>query len=291
MSEEKTIKAYKAFDKDMTCRDFQYEVGKEYEMDGLIKCSIRGFHACESPLELFSYYDMFGSRFAEVEMSGNIDRNRATLLCASFIKIDAELTLRDILNAGFEWIKHHADPIVIAKGGTYSDNHYDGNSIVAFQQGAHLVSYGRYTQVVALNEFTNIGSIGDYAVLALSGANSYIASSGISARICSIGKNAQIASSGDFADIASFGKAAKISTSGANVKVCCGGEDSVVVCSSFNSRVKASVGTWITLTEWKRSEKEHRSVPYTHTRCVDGELIKADTWYTVKDDEFVETEI
>lgn len=291
MSKEKTIKAYKAFDKDMTCRGFQYEVGKEYEMDGLIKCSTRGFHACESPLELFFYYDMFWSRFAEVELSGTIDRKDTTLLCASRIKIKSELTLRDILNAGFEWTKHNESPIVIVKGGTYSDKDYDTKKIVAFHQGAKLASSGRYAQIVSLNEFSNIGSLGDYAVLALSGANSYIASSGIGARICSVGKNAQIASSGDFADIASFGKAAKISTSGANVKVCCGGESSVVVCSGFNSKVKASVGTWITLTEWKRSEKEHRSVPYTHTRCVDGELIKADTWYTVKDDEFVETEI
>ena len=67
---DKPIIAYKAFDKDMKCRGYQYEVGKEYEMDGNIKCCERGFHACESPLEIWTHYDMLTSRFAEVEQAG-----------------------------------------------------------------------------------------------------------------------------------------------------------------------------------------------------------------------------
>ena len=291
MKEENTIKAYKAFEKDMTCRYFQYEVGKEYEMDGKIECCTRGFHACESPFELFFYYDMCGSRFAEVELSGTIDRKKATLLCASRIEVKKELTLRDILNAGFEWIKHNASPIVIAKGGTYSDNGYDANKIVAFNQGAKLASHGRYAQLVSLNEFSHIGSMGSYSVIASSGDDGYIASSGYGARIVSSGENAQIASSGDFAEIVSFGDAARISTSGYKATVCCEGEGSVVVCSGCNSKVKACVGTWITLTEWKWCEEMERKVPFTCTRYVDGELIKADTWYTLKYNDFVETEI
>ena len=291
MEEEKIITAYKAFDMNMKCRDFQYEVGKEYEMDGKIECCTRGFHACESPFELFFYYDMCGSRFAEVELSGTIDRKKTTLLCASRIEVKKELTLRDILNAGFEWTKHNASPIVIARFGTYSDRGYDANNIVAFQQGAKLASYGRYTQLVSLNTFSNIGSLGDYAVIALSGDNGHIASSGFDARIVSFGNGAQIASSGDCADIVSFGDDARISTSGNNANVCCEGERSVVVCSGFNSNVKASVGTWITLTEWKWCEEMQRTVPFTCTRYVDGELIKADTWYTLKNNDFVETEV
>ena len=291
MKKEKTIKAYKAFEKDMTCRYFQYEVGKEYEMDGKIKCCTRGFHACESPFELFFYYDIFRSRFAEVELSGTIDRKDTTLLCASHIDVKKELTLRDILHAGFEWIKHNASPIVIARFGTYSDKGYDDKKIVAFHQGAKLDSYGLHAQLVSLNEFSNIGSLGDYSVIALSGDNGYIASSGRGARIVSFGKNAQIASSGDCANIVSFGDAARISTSGDNDKVCCEGDSSVVVCSGSNSKVKASVGTWITLTEWKWCEEMQRTVPFSCTRYVDGELIKAYTWYTMKDNDFVETEI
>ena len=75
---EKKIIAYKGFDKNLKCRGFQYEVGKEYEMSGRIACCERGFHACESPLEVFDHYDMLNSRFAEVEQSGEIDKEKNT---------------------------------------------------------------------------------------------------------------------------------------------------------------------------------------------------------------------
>ena len=75
---EKVIKSYKAFDNNMQCRGFQYEVGKEYEMDGEIKCCDRGFHACKSPIEVWGYYDMLSSRFAEVEQYGKIDEEESS---------------------------------------------------------------------------------------------------------------------------------------------------------------------------------------------------------------------
>ena len=105
---ENVIKSYKGFDKDFKCKDFQYEVGKEYEIEGEIKCCERGFHACESPMEVFDYYDMLNSRFAEVEQSGQIDKkddNKSTKICSSRIKIKAELNLADIINIGIEWLK------------------------------------------------------------------------------------------------------------------------------------------------------------------------------------------
>lgn len=81
------MKYYKGFDKNLECRDFQYGIGKEYEMDGEIKVCSRGFHACENPFEVFDYYPMIGSRFCEVEQSGNISReDRRTKICSSKIK-------------------------------------------------------------------------------------------------------------------------------------------------------------------------------------------------------------
>ena len=120
---KKVIKSYKAFDKDMKCRDFQYEVGKEYEMDGHIECCERGFHACESPLEVFDHYDILNSRFAEVEQSGTIDREEgSTKVCSSRIKIKAELKLADIINIGVEWLKDITSPSNVKADGALNDN-------------------------------------------------------------------------------------------------------------------------------------------------------------------------
>lgn len=68
------IKSYKGFDKNLRCRDFQYKIGGIYEMDGEIKVCSRGFHACESPFDVFDYYTMIDSRFCEVEQDGNISK-------------------------------------------------------------------------------------------------------------------------------------------------------------------------------------------------------------------------
>lgn len=206
---EKVITSYKGFDKNMQCRGFQYEVGKEYEMDGEVKCCNQGFHACKSPLEVWDYYDMLDSRYAEVEQSGKIDAGEnSTKICSSLIKIKAELELAGIINIGVEWLKDMTSPSKVKADGVLNDN---GN------------------------------------------------------------RRKQIGSSGDYAKIDSTG------------------EDSVIMCAGNSSRAKAKVGSWITLAEWKWSDEKKRDVPVcVKTEYVDGDNIKADTWYQLKNRKFVE---
>lgn len=214
------ITSYKGFDKNMQCRGFQYEVGKEYEMDGEIKCCNRGFHACKSPLEVWDYYDILNSRYAEVEQSGKIEEEEnSTKVCSSRIKIKAELKLADIINIGVEWLKDITSPSKVKADCALNNN---GN------------------------------------------------------------RKKQIGSSGDYAQIGSSGYSAKINSTG---------EDSVIMCAGNNSRAKAKVGSWITLAEWKWSDEKKRYVPIcVKTEYVDGENIKADTWYQLKNRKFVEVE-
>ena len=217
---EKVITSYKAFDKNMKCRDFQYEVGKEYEMDGEIKCCNRGFNACKSPMEVWDYYDMLNSRYAEVEQSGKIEKEgNSTKICSSRIKIKAELKLADIINIGVEWLKNITSPSKVKVDGVLNDN-------------------------------------GD--------------------------RRKQIGSSGDYAQIGSSGYSAQIDSTG---------EDSVIMCAGNKSKAKAKVGSWITLAEWKRNDEKNRNIPVcVKTEYVDGENIKADTWYRLQNGKFVEVE-
>ena len=193
------IKSYKGFYKNLKCRDFQYEIGKEYEMDGEIKVCSRGFHSCESPFDVFDHYTMIDSRFCEVEQDGNISKeDRGTKICSSKIKIKAELKLADMINLGVEWLKEITSPKKMKT--SIKDN-----------------------------------------------------SSGYGAKIGSSGNDAQIDSTG---------------------------EDCVIMCAGINSVAKASKGSWITLSEWSYSDKKQRYIPVcVKTEFVDGEKIKADTYY------------
>ena len=251
---KKVIKSYKAFDKNMQCRGFQYKVGKEYEMDGEIECCNRGFHACKSPLEVWDHYDMLNSRFAEVEQSGKIDKEeKSTKVCSSRIKIKAELKLADIINIGVEWLKDITSPSKVKTDGVLNDNG---------------------------DRRKQIGSSGDYAKIGSSGDSAQIGSSGDSAQIGSSGNSAQIGSSGDSAQIGSSGDYAQIGSSG---------EDSVIMCAGRNSKAKAKVGSWITLAEWIWRGRKECYVPVcVKTEYVDGEKIKADTWYKLENGKFVE---
>ena len=262
---EKVITSYKAFDKNMQCRNFQYEVGKEYEMYGEIKCCNRGFHACKSPMEVWDYYDMLNSRYAEVEQSGKIDEEEnSTKVCSSHIKIKAELKLADIINIGVEWLKDITSTSKVKADGALNDN---GD---------------RKKQIGSSGDSAQIGSSGDYAKIGSSGDSAQIGSSGYSAQIGSSGDSAQIGSSGDYAKIGSSGDYAKIDSTG---------EDSVIMCAGNSSIAKAKVGSWITMAEWKWSDEKNHDVPVcVKTEYVDGDNIKADTWYQLKNGKFVEVQ-
>nr|DAX71549.1 MAG TPA: hypothetical protein [Caudoviricetes sp.] len=103
MEQENKIKAYKGFNSDMTCRNFQFEVGKEYEQEGKIEACEKGFHACENPMGVFGYYPPSNSRYCEVEQSGSIDRGQDKI-ASSKIRIQCEIGLSGIIQAGVKFI-------------------------------------------------------------------------------------------------------------------------------------------------------------------------------------------
>ena len=315
--EEKKIIAYKGFDKNLKCREFQYEVGKEYEMDGDIKCCERGFHACESPLEVFDHYDMLNSRFAEVEQSGEIDKEEdTTKVCSSKIKIKAELNFADIVKLGVEWIKDVTSPSKqkketdlndnggysaqigssgdSAKIGSSGDSAQIGSSGDSAQIGssgyyAKIGSSGYYAKIGSSGDSAQIGSSGYYAKIGSSGYYAKIGSSGDSAKIGSSGDSAQIGSSGDSAQIGSSGDSAQIGSSGDYAKIESTGEHSVVMAAGNNSIAKAKIGSWITLSEWDCINGVWLPI-CVKTEKVDGERIKADTFYKLVNGEFKEVE-
>ena len=106
----KKIKTYKGFDKDLKCRGYQYEVGKEYEHKGFVKCCNSGFHACENPLEVLGYYGPANSRYFEVEQSGELQKDDdGSKVASSKISIKCEIGLRGLIDAGVKFILEKVD--------------------------------------------------------------------------------------------------------------------------------------------------------------------------------------
>ena len=110
------MKAYKGFDPDMKCRDFQYEEGETYETNKAVFCET-GFHACEMPLDVFRYYPPASggrmNKFHEVELEDVCERGESviddTKVCAKKIKIGAELDIAALAKAQIEYVKAHCD--------------------------------------------------------------------------------------------------------------------------------------------------------------------------------------
>ena len=97
------MKAFKGFNKDLTCRGFQYEEGKEFHTEKADCCN-EGFHACEYPLDCFGYYNPAESVFHEVELSGDMDReNSDTKVCATDIKIGARISIAGLVKAAIDF--------------------------------------------------------------------------------------------------------------------------------------------------------------------------------------------
>ena len=123
---EQKLKTYKAFDKDLSCRGFKYEVGKEYEETGDIKACEKGFHACPYPLDVFGYYAPAGSRFCEVEQSGKIDDSESDKVCSSKIRIGAELDIRGLVKAAVSFVKERCTNECNAEPGKPATAGYSG---------------------------------------------------------------------------------------------------------------------------------------------------------------------
>nr|DAF67542.1 MAG TPA: hypothetical protein [Caudoviricetes sp.] len=101
------MKAYKGFNKNLQCRGYRYEIGKTFEEDDASLCS-KGFHACEYPLDCFNYYAPADSRYCEVEIEDNGERNSEdTKVCGKKIRIGAEVGIKELIRAASAYVKAH----------------------------------------------------------------------------------------------------------------------------------------------------------------------------------------
>ena len=281
------MKGYKAFDKDMKCRGFQYEVGKEYGEPEAEICE-KGFHFCENPLDVLSYYDLCESTFAEVEATGKtVGHDGNSKHATTKIKIKAKLDLAGFVKASVDFLLQKTKT---PKGSGYDAqlaSSGDDAKLASSGYDAQLASSGYDAQLASSGDDAQLASSGYDAKLASSGDDAKLASSGDSAKLASSGDDAKLASSGDSAQLASAGDSAKLASSGDSAQLELNGEDSVGAAIGRGGRIKGKIGNWITLAEWKYDEGRYVPVCVKSAR-IDGKKLKEDTVYMLRDKKFTE---
>ena len=275
------MKAYKGFNKDFTCRGFQFEEGKEYEEEEAVLCE-KGFHACTNPLDVLNYYNDVEGKYCEVELDevSNDKKENDSKICGKRIKINAEIGFVGLFKMGIEWLKEQT---TFSKNDTKELEKSSGNY-------AQIGSSGDDAKIGSSGYDAKIGSSGYDAQIGSSGNYAKIGSSGDGAKIGSSGDDAQIGSSGNGAKIGSSGYGAKIGSSGNGAKIGSSGKNSVVMCAGNNSIAKAKIGSWITLAEWGRDDNGDWIPINVVTKRVDGVEIKEDTYYKLVNGVFTEVD-
>ena len=165
------MKAYKGFDKDLKCRGFQYEVGKEYETENAKLCDT-GFHACENPLNTLSYYKPGDSRYCEVELDATEERGDDSKRVGKHVKIETEIGLKGLIEAGVKFV---FDKCEGATEQTASGEY--GNAAASGRYGNAAAS-GRYGNAAASGCSGNAAASGRYGNAAASGWYGNAAASG-----------------------------------------------------------------------------------------------------------------
>ena len=302
---EQKIKAYKAFDKDLSCRGFKYEVGKEYEETGDIKACEKGFHACPYPLDVFGYYPPAGSRFCEVEQSGKIDDSKSNKVCSSKIRIGAELDIRGLVKAAVSYVKErctnecNAEPGKPATAGdsgaaTAGDS---GAATAGYRGAATAGDYGSATagdsgaatagdSGAATAGDSGAATAGDYGSAtagnhgAATAGNYGAATAGYRGAATAGNKGAATAGNSGAATAGNYGAATargKAST----------GFNGLSVARGSNVQVKGGIGAILVIAEERGDTYD---IVDWKAVLVDGEVVKADTWYRLENGELVEVD-
>ena len=285
------MKGYKAFKKGMVCRDKQYEENTVFEEKTADLCKA-GMHFCGNPMDVLRYYPLVDddcniTEFAEVESLGELKKYE-TKCCTNKLRIGKKLSLGD-------WIK---SVVSFAMDKTKKDDSTQLTSSGNFAQlassgySAQLASSGDYVKLASSGNYAQLASSGDYVKLASSGNSAQLASSGYSAQLASSGNYVKLASSGDYAKLASSGDYVKLASSGDYAQLASSGDCAVIAGIGVDNKAKAKTGSFIVLAEYKYNSEANRSEPVdVKVVNVDGEKIKADTWYKLENGEFVETEV
>ena len=273
--------AYKGTDKDMKCRGFQFELGKEYVEEEAKLCE-KGFHGCEYPLDVFAHYAPADSRFFVADLDGVTDEMESddTKRVGTKIKLRAEIGIPGIVKAAVEYIKEKAES---------SDNH-TGNRSAATNTGDRSAATNTGYQSAATNTgnrsaATNTGNrsaatnTGDWSAATNTGNLSAATNTGYQSAATNTGNRSAATNTGYQSAATNTGN-----RSAATVE----GKESVAIVTGIDSKASGAIGCWLVLTERDGWNGETYPIKEVRAVKVDGETIKPGVFYKLQNGEVVE---
>ena len=281
----KVVKSYKGFNKDMTCRGFQYKEGKEYKTSKAVVCN-EGFHACEHPLVCLDYYPPNTSIYHEVEQTGEFSSvfcGRDSKIASTKIKIGAKLSIAGLVQAAIDFTKSKTVTMQDATE-DYGVSSATGDSGVSSATGICGASSatGDYGASSATGYCGASSATGDYGVSSATGDSGVSSATGSGGVSSATGYKGASSATGDHGVSSATGDSGVSSADNSTA---------VAVAWGYKSKAKGCIGAHIVCAEWKYDKfKSDWFFVGAKMSIVDGVKIKADTYYTLRDGEFVEVE-
>ncbi|EDD5679516.1 hypothetical protein BWP55_17270 [Salmonella enterica subsp. enterica serovar Kentucky] len=262
----KEIVTFKGFNKDLTCRDFQFAIGETFHHDGKVEACGSGFHACECPFDVFSYYPPAESRYAETISFGVIDREEEgdTKIASASITIKSELTLPQFIQRGIEWIWSKIDK-------SLEQQIMTGNQSAATNTGNRSAATNTGYRSAATNtgDWSAATNTGDWSAATNTGDWSAATNTGYQSAATNTGNRSAATNTG-------YRSAAEVS-----------GSQSVAASLGIEGKARASEGGAIVLCY----RDEDGELIHIRASKVGENGIMPDIWYQLNEDgEFVECE-
>ena len=285
------IKSYKGFNKNMTCRGFQYEEGKEYEEEIVEVCD-HGFHACEYPLDCLNYYYPNESVYHEVEQSGEIQKhNDDTKVASTKIKIGAEISIAGLVKAAIEYT------VKRVKKDAESDEKHGASSATG--------DYGASSATGNCGASSATGDYGASSATGYKGASSATGDYGASSATGDYGASSATGYKGASSATGTYGASSATGTCGASSATGYKGassaedKDVVAVAWGYKSKAKGVLGAFLVFADWEYTgSKDNPEYDRNNQSAwvlngakmvqVNGDDIKPDTWYTIENGEIAE---
>ncbi|EBQ9233603.1 hypothetical protein DLF39_10185 [Salmonella enterica subsp. enterica serovar Orientalis] len=289
----KEIVTFKGFNKELKCRDFQFEIGKTFHHDGKVEACGSGFHACEFPFDVFSYYPPAESRYAETISFGVTDRKEEgdTKIASASITIKAELTLPQFIQRGIEWIWSKIDKSLEQQimSGNWSAATNTGDCSAATNTGdcSAATNTGNWSAATNTGDCSAATNTGNWSAATNTGDCSAATNTGDCSAATNTGNCSAATNTGNRSAATNTGNRSAATNTGNWSAAEVSGSQSVAAALGIEGKARASEGGAIVLCY---RDKNGELIHIRASKVGENDIMP-NTWYQLNEDgEFVECE-